>query len=370
MNKKGWWLMLLIAICGIQTVSAQGETPTDAKGTPETLSLYKNLLKLQHEGMMFGHQDDLAYGIGWVYEEGRSDVKDVCGDYPAVYGWELGHLELGDAYSLDSVHFDKIQGWIKTVYERGGVNTISWHLRNPLTGGTSWDTSSKEVVRSILPGGEKHALFLTYLNRLADFLNQLKAEDGTFIPVLFRPFHEHTGSWFWWGKDLCTIDEYKALWRFTVDYLQQEKSIHHVLYTYSTDRFETEAEYFERYPGDDVVDILAFDLYDRGAGYAEALKYCASVVTAEAKKRAKIAAVSETGGPIAQNTEWWTKTVLPSLRPYDLSYVLVWRNPWQPASHGAFAPYKNSLDSDDFVRFYNDRKTLFQKDVSKLKLYE
>jgi len=221
---------------------------------------------------MFGHQDDLAYGHNWVYEEGRSDVKDVCGDYPAVYGWELGHLELGDAYSLDSVHFDKIQSWIKLVNKRGGVNTISWHLRNPLTGGTAWDVSSKKVVSSILPGGEKHDIYKQYLDKLADFMVGLKTDDGTYIPVLFRPFHEHTGSWFWWGKDLCSVDEYKQLWRFTVSYLRDEKNIHHLLYSYSTDRFKTIDDYLERYPGDDIIDVVAFDLYDRGRKFLPTLK--------------------------------------------------------------------------------------------------
>jgi mannan endo-1,4-beta-mannosidase len=87
-------VIISLLILGI-TASAQKPLPSDPKATPETVSLYRNLLKLQKEGMMFGHQDALAYGIGWVYEEGRSDVKDVAGDYPAVYGWELGHLELG-----------------------------------------------------------------------------------------------------------------------------------------------------------------------------------------------------------------------------------------------------------------------------------
>ena len=180
-------ILLFLLLSGI-IVNAQNSFPTDSEATAETVKLYQNLLLLQHKGLMFGHQDDLAYGKGWVYEEGRSDVKDVCGDYPAVYGWELGHLELGDEYSLDSVHFEKIQEWIKVVYKRGGINTISWHLRNPLTGGTSWDTSSKEVVKSILPGGEKHELFKDYLNKLSHFLSGLKTDDGTFIPVLFRAF--------------------------------------------------------------------------------------------------------------------------------------------------------------------------------------
>ena len=62
---------------------------------------------------MFGHQDDLAYGVGWKYEKGRSDIKDVTGDYPAVYGWELGHLEIDSPYNLDSVPFNTMQQLIR-----------------------------------------------------------------------------------------------------------------------------------------------------------------------------------------------------------------------------------------------------------------
>jgi len=361
---------LLLSILFLIPIAAISQKPTDPKATSETVKLYQNLLKLQSKGIMFGHQDAMAYGHSWYAEEGRSDVKDVCGDYPAVYGWELGHLELGDEFSLDSVKFSNIQRWIKQVYVRGGVNTISWHLRNPLTGSTAWDVSSKEVVKSILPGGSKHELFKQYLDKLAAFMLVLKTDDGTYIPVLFRPFHEHTGSWFWWGKNLCSVDDYKALWRFTVTYLQNEKNIHHLIYAYSTDRFKTEAEYLERYPGDDIIDMLAFDLYDRGPEYPDVLKSCAGMVSTMATAKGKIAAVSETGGPLDKNTSWWTKTMFPAIKDIKLSYVLVWRNPWNAAGHGAFGPFKGSPDSEDFVKFYDDPKTLFQQEVTKLKLYK
>ena len=49
---------------------------------------------------------------------------------------------------------------------------------------------------------------------------------GVKIPVLFRPWHEHSGSWFWWGEKLCTPEEYKALWHMTVDTLQALSLIH------------------------------------------------------------------------------------------------------------------------------------------------
>lgn len=319
---------------------------------------------------MFGHQDDLAYGHSWYNEPGRSDVKDVCGDYPAVYGWELGHLELGDEYSLDSVYFDNIRKGIIDVYNRGGINTVSWHLRNPLTGGTAWDVSSKKVVKSILPGGEKHELYKQWLDKLAHFFQQLKTTDGTSVPILFRPFHEHTGSWFWWGRNLCTVDEYKALWRFTVDYLQNKKGIHHLLYTYSTDRFKSTEEYLERYPGNDIIDILAFDVYDRGPEYPAVLKNCAEKVTTLANEYGKIATVSETGGPISTDTTWWTEKVLTTLRPYSLLYVLVWRNPFKPSDHNAFGPYRGSPDSKNFVNFYKHPKTLFQQDLLKFNIYK
>jgi mannan endo-1,4-beta-mannosidase len=196
-------------------------------------------------------------------------------------------------------------------------------------------------------------------------MSSLKAEDGNYIPVLFRPFHEHTGSWFWWGRNLCTVDEYKTFWRFTVEYLRNKKNIHHLLFSYSTDRFKTEEDYLERYPGDDLIDLVGFDLYDRGADFPKTLSNCARIVQKVAAGKRKIGAVTEAGGPIAKDTEWWTKTLLETLRPYDLSYVLVWRTPFNAPPKVAFGPYKSCPTEGDFVKFYNDKKTFFLMDIQK-----
>ena len=67
--------------------------------------MYEHLLAMSGKATMFGHQDAGVYGHGWMYITGKSDIKDVCGAAPAVYGWELGHLELGDSISLDSISF-------------------------------------------------------------------------------------------------------------------------------------------------------------------------------------------------------------------------------------------------------------------------
>src|SRR5205807_2646868 len=103
---------------------------------------------------LFGHQDDLVYGVQWSNEPGRSDVKETAGSYPAVYGWDAGGLERDSAANLDGVAFERQRAWIAEGFARGGVVTLSWHMRNPVTGGNAWDTTA--AVAAILPGGPQH----------------------------------------------------------------------------------------------------------------------------------------------------------------------------------------------------------------------
>lgn len=356
-------LLPFFLLCLSLSLQAAKPVPADPKATRETVKLYQRLIKLQQKGTMFGHQDDLPYGHTWYDEPGRSDVREVCGDYPAVFGWELGHLELGHAYNLDSVNFDKVVGWIKEMNNKRAIQTISWHLRNPLTGGTSWDVSNKKTVKAILPGGEKNELYRQYMDKLADFMLRLKDGKGRYIPIIFRPFHEHTGSWFWWGKDLCTAEDYRALWRYTATYLRDTRNIHHLLYSYSTGMVNSTADYMDRYPGDDLIDMVAFDAYDYGGDFAASLKKNCEIVTGVAAEREKIPAVSETGANLSKNPEWWTKTLLEVIRPFRMSYALVWRNAYNNTREIPYAPYKGSPDEQDFVKFYKDKKTLFLKDI-------
>jgi mannan endo-1,4-beta-mannosidase len=347
--------------------------PADKNATVETKNLLKNLKKLTSKGIMFGHQDDLLYGVGWQNEDGQSDVRKVCGDYPAVYGWELGHLELGDSYSLDSVPFDAIRQHIKEVYARGGVNTISWHFNNPLTGGTAWDNSSAEVVKSILPGGSKHDLFKTWMDRFTNFITSLKDEKGVVIPIIFRPLHEHTGSWFWWGQNQCSTTDFITLWHFMVDYLRDVKNIHNLLYCYSaSDGFNTVAEYSERYPGNNYIDMVGFDCYQNNIRQKSSLRTTLnqklSIVAGMAGENNKIAALTEVGFEAIPDTIWWTDFLWKSMENTGISYVLCWRNAWNRTNH-YFVPYPGQVSEKDFVDFYNLPETLFQKDITGEALY-
>lgn len=198
---------------------------------------------------MFGHHDDPVYGIGWDGEENRSDVKSVCGDYPAVMSFDLGRIELGGDKNLDNVPIKRLRREIIAQYECGGIVSLSWHADNPVTEKDAWDVSDSTVVASVLPGGLQHKKFLGWMDTIASFINSLTTNDGRKVPVLLRPWHEHTDSWFWWGEALCSTTEYKALWRMTYEFMQR-KGVKHLLYVYSpgTEPNNT-AEYLARYPG-------------------------------------------------------------------------------------------------------------------------
>ncbi|MBP7151209.1 MAG: beta-mannosidase [Paludibacteraceae bacterium] len=338
--------------------------------TLQTQNLLKNLKVISEKGFMFGHQDDPLYGIGWEGDDGRSDVKSVVGDYPAVMGFDLGRIELGNEKNIDNVSFEKIRQEIIRQYQRGGMITMSWHMNNPLTNGDAWDVKKGEnAVASVLPDGQNHDKFLHWLQRAADFFNSLKTEDGTKIPIVFRPWHEHTGSWFWWGKDLCSPEEYQQLWKMTVDFMQ-EKGVNNLLYAYSPDIQGPGQIYMERYPGDEYVDILGLDGYhrDNEAGiesFRNSLNTILSFMTDEGKKRNKPIALTETGLEAIPIANWWTGVLLPIVGKYPISYVMVWRNARERENH-YYAPYPGQKSAADFIKFYHSPKTFFCKDIPNL----
>ena len=374
MNKLFFFTSLLLSLFLITCTSKQKESnnlnePTLDNKTAEAQNLLKNLKLISQKGFMFGHQDDPLYGIGWNGDSARSDVKSVVGDYPAAMGFDIGHIELSGDRSLDNVWFDRIRQEIINQYNRGGMSTVSWHLDNPLTGGNSWDVKTKGVVASILPNGEQHEKFLGWLDIVANFFNSLTTENGIKVPVLFRPWHEHTGSWFWWGKDLCTADEYKQLWIMTHDYLA-EQGVDNLLYAYSPDSQGPGEIYMERYPGDEYVDVLGFDCYHRNnvegiEAYQHSLNTILAFMAEEGKKRNKPIALTETGLESIPIADWWTKVLFSVLDRYPVSYVLVWRNAHDIPNH-YYAPYPEQVSANDFVKFYENPKTLFCNDIRNL----
>lgn len=348
----------------------------DDDATAETKVLYQNLFRIAEKGFMFGHEDTDAYGIDWWAKRRKSDVKEVTGAYPAVHGWDLGNIDR--KFNIDTVDFKKMRKWIKATYKRGGINTISWHIPNMVTGTDSWDKTP--AVHAILPHGEKHQDFLKQLDLVASFLKACKVR-STYIPIIFRPWHEHNGDWFWWGKGNAAEEDYIALWRFTIDYLKNEKGIHHLIYAFSPDRSRMDLEnavgsYLYGYPGDEYVDILGLDNYwDVGHAYNNSDKESQKqhfvkslqVLTDLAKEKGKVAALTETGSAGITNPQWFTEVILNPIKEnretIDIAWMLVWRNRF---ANDAMAPYPDHPASKDFKEFEKDPFTIFEDDLNNI----
>ena len=256
-----------------------------------------------------------------------------------------------------------MKGWIRQAFTMGGVNTISWHMDNPVSKGDAWDTTP--AVYSIIPGGINHDWYKAKLDLFVDFLSDLKV-NGISIPIIFRPFHEHTGNWFWWGRSNCTPDEFISLWQFTVSYLKNQKGVHNLLYAYSTDRFNSENDFLEFYPGDEYADILAFDDYYNvvtPGGRPDLVRQLKTIVNLSDEK-GKVAVLSETGYEAIPDEDWWTTVLLPGLTfdetARQISYVLVWRN---ASTKHHYAPYEGHISAADFQEFKNDPFMLFIDEI-------
>jgi mannan endo-1,4-beta-mannosidase len=360
-------LVLMIVLPGLTN------SQIDKRATPETKILYRNLFSQSQKGVMFGHQDALAYGLNsdhtrWIGGINKSDIKTLTGEHPAVVGHDLGHLELDKEHNLDDVPFENMRQSIQTVYAYGGVNTLSWHPNNPLDlSKTTWDKMDF-TIRRIMEDKKNLKSYKKTLNKLAGFFKSLKGPGGELIPVIFRPYHEHTGSWFWWGADHCTPDEYKAFWQMTVRNLVRKNKVHNLLFAYSTDNFRSEPHYLERYPGDEYIDLLGFDTYHRNAPQSDSAfiantKRMVATIKKLAQEKNKLYAITETGLEKVGETDWWTRVLFSVIQDTGLSYVLVWRN-GRPDHF--YAPFEGQSSAADFKTFFNYPATLFEKDVSEL----
>jgi mannan endo-1,4-beta-mannosidase len=277
---------------------------------------------------------------------------------------------------------------MKKAYQRGAVIGYCWHFRgkNSHTFSSKQDnefTSDKDLVKKIVAGGDRREnpeldWLLTQLDTVA-----IPVFKDFGFPVIFRPWHEMNGFWFWWGSYNCTPEEYIKLYRITVDYLRS-KGVRNVLYAWSPDTRLT----LEYYPGDEYVDVLGLDMYEPGIFDWKPISLVLEEMgkmTDYAASHDKVAAISETGLRKYDNVfqypevhpDFWTKFVLdPIINDQKASRIVLiesWYSAdWSKKREGQFyIPYvgiekdqKNGkLAIDDFLKFYNYPATLFENDL-------
>ncbi|MFD1146645.1 glycosyl hydrolase [Saccharothrix hoggarensis] len=366
---------------------------SDPDATPETRSLYSYLKEQQGRGVLFGHQQTTEFGVTWdefTETDGlRSDVKAGVGDHPAVFGWDTGHLGYGSSPGdpTPEENFQATVELIETAHnEIGGVHTLASHMDNFVTGGSFYDTNG-DVVSRILPGGDHHAEFNAYLDRVARLAHEVDDRDGNPIPMIYRPFHENSGSWFWWGAAHASPAEYVELFRYTVEYLRDVKDVHNFLYAYSPGGGYGGVDdvYMRTYPGDNYIDVFGIDSYDGSNGsrqWLDGIVADLGMIARIAESKGKVSAFTEYGvsgalKPNGQNGNLnWFTTMFNAIKadPWASrsAFMLTWVN---FGTEQFFLPYPATGDLPehellpDLKRLHADPFAVFSQDLDLRNVY-
>lgn len=349
------------------------------------LSLLPLLVLAQEPGrMLFGHNDALLYGRDWSdCEEGRagrkpeecvSDVYQVCGAYPALFSTDLCAIEQeGRTIYWGGVTYGTMREAIIRHHRRGGAVTISWHMCQPDKVQTYFykEECHGQVGRILQRKGTTYDNFMHILARGADFLLSLRDGDGNLIPVIFRPFHECNGSWAWWGAADCTPEQYAGLWRMTHEYMTS-RGLTNLRYAFSPGTiYHGKAEYLQRFPGREYVDIIGVECYRPNEKDVEAarrlfhtrMQQNLRVASAIADSLHIPYAVTETGMQSDADPQWWTLGLMPALEGYSPMFLTCWSNQWRARvpEGGAWCTYPGEASARDFRRFYKRNKAGFIK---------
>lgn len=399
-----------------KTALASTVKMADKKATAQTKKIYAYLQAVgESDSVIYGHQNDIHHKAGNV-ELSNSDTKDVTGSISGVFGIDTLSLT-GNEYSVEkynATHTEVMKATISNnvraaailtneAAAEGAIVTLSAHMPNfaavkenesykssdptyakyIFEGYTPNDTTG-DPVNQILPGGKYNDVYNAYLDMIADYASKVDTA------ILFRPFHENTGSWFWWGAAYCDAETYKNIYRYTVEYLRDTKNIHNLIYVYSPSNTGagTVADYGLRYPGDAYVDMVGFDMYDSNPTddgvFMKQFKKQLKVVEKFAKKHGKLVAVTETGAAndtapgdnqtallkTENGNRDWCNQVLDIVSDSTASYFLLWANFGK--ADGFYTPYVDSVNEDgslhghemldNFISFYNDARSIFAKD--------
>jgi mannan endo-1,4-beta-mannosidase len=225
--------------------------PANPNAPDDVKKVLKFLYDIKGKGIITGQQN-LATDVMWWTNE----VMDITGLIPGLLGEDFSY---GDSACV------RRQQIVKTAidyWNKGGLVTISWHQVNP----TTWDGSVNEgpfeytqlqmtqdkFNQIFIPESELQVKYLRHIDTIAGYLKQLQ-DAG--VVVLWRPYHEMNGGWFWWGAK----SNYKDLWRGMFNRYTYYHHLNNLIWVWGPNISQSGLESY--YPGDDYVDIVGYDGY-------------------------------------------------------------------------------------------------------------
>lgn len=233
----------------------------DASAIPEAVHLYNYLLEnFEVNTLSATMAKDGVNGVtGSWNTAGADDVYKWTGKYPAINCFDYGHLNASPANWIDYNDITPVKEWS----DKGGIVAAMWHWNVPTsdpstaTGEVEYnfyaENNAFDATNALTEGTWENTVYEADMAEIISYLTLLQNEN---IPVLWRPFHEAAGGWFWWGKD---AESFKALW---IDMFNrfQEAGLHNLIWVWTSETGDD-----DWYPGDQYVDIIGRDLYGNAA---------------------------------------------------------------------------------------------------------
>jgi mannan endo-1,4-beta-mannosidase len=215
---------------------------SNPNATKETVMIFDYLCSTYKKGILAGQQEDPRM---LSHENEIRYVKAYTGKYPAIRGLDYIHND------FSGVNKRSIAWW-----KKGGIVTICWHWGIPPHGiGYPSSQETIDIGEALTEGTALHKGMLDRMDEVANALKLLMKEG---VPVLWRPFHEFDGAWFWWGKG--GGEQFIDLWKLMYDRFTNYHGLNNLIWVlgYSGD---VKSGW---YPGDEYVDIIGADTYSEG----------------------------------------------------------------------------------------------------------
>lgn len=255
--------------------------------TANTKKLYSFLKDSYGKYVITGQQCD-----GGINGNEFKAIKNLTGDYPALLG-----LDLMD-YTPSRTAFGASSSTVEKAIEfadKGGIVTLCWHWNAPTeylnsTANSSdgwwggfYTQSSKFDIAKVMNGQDAKGKKL--LDRdIKEIAKQLKRLEKAGVPVIWRPLHEASGGWFWWGAQ--GPDAYKKLWKYLYNELTNTYGCNNLIWVYN-------GQSADWYPGDEYVDIVGEDIYPGNHVYDPQVSRFKQAINYGSKT--KITALTENG---------------------------------------------------------------------------
>jgi mannan endo-1,4-beta-mannosidase len=263
------WLLAAACGAGISSGSEGAARPVTPNAAPEAEELLKLIYSISGKRTMTGQHN---------YPNTKDKYTQLAiknwGKVPAVYGQDMGFAKEGDKDSY--LARPDIVAECQRQYGLGSIVTICWHAvpptaDEPVTFRPRGGAPAPEKLASVqgkltdeqfkdllTPGTELYKHWCVQVDAVAGFLKQLQEAR---VPVLWRPYHEMNGDWFWWGG---RRGEYSTarLYRQIFDRYVNHHKLTNLVWVWSVDRPErADRQFADYYPGAQYFDIASLDVY-------------------------------------------------------------------------------------------------------------